>query len=219
MAVVVYMTRETPPLRLEQELWAQGKRFIGGIDEAGRGAWVGPVCAAVVILPANPEIIKPLACVRDSKLLSPLHREQAADCVKTIALGWSIGYSSAREIDEIGILPATRQAVLRSIQSLTIYPEFLLMDYIHWPGLKNPHLMFPKGESLSLSIASASVIAKTSRDALMRELDLQYPGYGFAKHKGYGTREHQQAINRLGLCDIHRKSFSIGQQRDSLSNE
>jgi ribonuclease HII len=210
MAVVVYMTREVPPLRLEQNLWSQGIRFVGGIDEAGRGAWVGPVCAAVVILPIDPEIIRPLSCVRDSKLLTPIRREQAAECVKANALAWSIGYSSAYEIDEIGILPATRHAVLRAIQSLSILPEFLLMDYIHWPGLKNPHLMFPKGESLSLSIASASVIAKTSRDALMRELDLQYPGYGFAKHKGYGTREHQQAIARLGLCEIHRKSYSIG---------
>jgi ribonuclease HII len=207
------MTTETPPLRLEQDLWAQGIRFIGGIDEAGRGAWAGPVCAAVVILPVDPGIIRPLACVRDSKLLAPPRREHAADCVKVNALAWGVGYSSAQEIDEIGILPATRQAVLRAIQSLPMLPEFLLLDYIHWPGLKNPHLMFAKGESLSLSIASASVIAKTSRDALMKEMGKEYTGYGFEQHKGYGTQRHQQALATLGQCPEHRKSFKIMKDR------
>lgn len=203
------MTFETPPLHHEQVLWAQGKKFIGGVDEAGRGAWAGPVCAAVVILPDDLQISIPLACVRDSKRMTPSQREVAAALIKQHALAWAVGFSSAAEIDQLGILPATRQAVMRAIQSLPVMPDFLLLDYIYWKELKNPHLMFPKGESLSLSIASASVLAKTSRDALMRELSITYPAYGFEKHKGYGTKMHQTAIASYGLCEVHRKSFSI----------
>ena len=203
------MTVETPPLRYEAELWAKGYKFIGGIDEAGRGAWAGPVCAAVVVLPPDPGIRLPLACVRDSKLMTALQRDAAAALIREHASAWGVGFSSAEEIDQIGILPATRQAVMRAIQTLPVMPEFLLLDYIHWKELKNPHLMFPKGESLSLSIASASVLAKTSRDALMKEMGQNYPVYGFEKHKGYGTKMHQQAIASYGLCEIHRKSYSI----------
>jgi ribonuclease HII len=203
------MKSETPPLRYEQELWAQGSKFIGGIDEAGRGAWAGPVSAAVVILPVDPGIRLPLACVRDSKLMTPPRRDAAAALIKQHAVAWEVGFSSAAEIDEIGILPATRQAVMRAIQTLAIMPEFLLLDFIHWKELKNPHLMFAKGESISLSIASASVLAKTSRDGLMKEMGQEYPKYGFEKHKGYGTKMHQQAIASYGLCEIHRKSYSI----------
>lgn len=198
-----------PPLRFEKELWALGYKYIGGIDEAGRGAWAGPVAAAVVILPANAGVLRSLAGVRDSKRMTPLQRERAAPIIKAESLAWGIGFSSSLEIDERGILPATRQAIMRALEMLPLSPEYLLLDYIHWPGLANPHLALPKGESQSLSIAAASVLAKTARDSVMRELEIQHPGYGFECHKGYGTARHRAAIIRLGLCPIHRTSFKI----------
>jgi ribonuclease HII len=200
---------ETPPLRYEKELWGLGFRYIGGVDEAGRGAWAGPVAAAVVVLPAEAGVRRPLASVRDSKLMTPLQRERAAPIIKVEALAWGVGYSSAEEIDAWGILPATRQAMMRAVEMLPLLPEYLLLDYIHWPDLANPHLILTKGERRSLSIAAASVLAKTARDALMRDMDDRYPGYGFARHKGYGTAYHRRALDRQGPCAIHRKSFNI----------
>lgn len=204
------MARQQPGLHLEQQLWASGIQFIGGIDEAGRGAWAGPVVAAVVLLPNDPQIRLTLSGVRDSKQMTPRQRERWALEIQSVSQAWSVGMASAAEIDALGILPATRTAVLRAIQSLALMPEYLLMDYIHWPGLQNPHRMMPKGESESLSVAAASVLAKTTRDRWMVSLEAQYPGYGFARHKGYGTAFHQQAIRSQGLCEIHRKSYSIG---------
>jgi ribonuclease HII len=200
---------ETPPLRFEKELWALGIRYIGGIDEAGRGAWAGPVSVAVVVLPADAGVLRSLTGVRDSKRMTPLQRERTAPIIKEESLAWGIGFSSAEEIDAMGILPATRQAVMRALEMLPLMPEYLLLDYIHWPGLALPHLALPKGESQSLSIAAASVLAKTARDSIMRDMEGQYPDYGFAKHKGYGTAQHRAAIGRLGLCRIHRESFKI----------
>jgi len=200
---------KTSPLRFEKELWALGYKYIGGIDEAGRGAWAGPVAAAVVILPTDAGILRSFAGVRDSKRMTPLQRERAAPIIKAESLAWGIGFSSSLEIDEMGILPATRQAIIRALEMLPLSPEYLLLDYIHWPGLANPHLALPKGESQSLSIAAASVLAKTARDSVMHELEIQHPGYGFARHKGYGTKQHRVALSRLGLCPIHRTSFKI----------
>lgn len=200
---------ETSPLRYEKKLWALGFKYIGGIDEAGRGAWAGPVAAAVVVLPADAGIRRSLAGVRDSKRMTPLQRRRAAPIIKAEALTWAVGFSSAEEIDSMGILPATRQAIMHALELLPLSPEYLLLDYIHWPGLANPHLALPKGESQSLSIAAASVLAKTARDSLMCDLDGQYPGYGFARHKGYGTAQHRAAIKKKGLCAMHRKSFAI----------
>jgi ribonuclease HII len=196
-----------PGLDFEQELWRSGLKFIGGIDEAGRGALAGPVAAGAVILPDSPQIADLLRDVRDSKLLNAIQREKAAQDIKNHAIGWGVGFASVAEINETGILPATRKAVWRAIQNLPVLPQYLLMDYIHWPGLNHPHLTIPKGESLSLSIAAASVLAKTARDALLRELDGSYPGYGFAKHKGYGTAAHCAAITKMGPTEIHRILF------------
>ena len=204
---------DTPPLRFEKQLWALGFKYIGGVDEAGRGAWAGPVAAAVVILPAEAGIRRPLAGVRDSKKMTPLQRERLAPVIKDEALAWAVGFSSAGEIDSMGILPATRQAVMRALDLLPIFPEYLLLDYIHWPGLANPHLALPRGESQSLSIAAASVLAKTARDSLMCGFEDQHPGYGFSRHKGYGTAQHRKALRRLGLCPIHRRSFSMNTKR------
>jgi ribonuclease HII len=206
---------EIPGLHLEQALWAQGYKFIGGMDEAGRGAWAGPVLAGLVILPADPAIGLTLAGVRDSKKMTALQRSRWAVEIKSVALAWSVGAASSVEIDEIGILPATRLAFSRAIQHAAILPEYLLMDYIHWPGLKNPHQMMPRGESQSLSIAAASVLAKTTRDQEMVRLDGQVPGYSLARHKGYGTAIHAQALRRLGVSDIHRKSYSIPQKSEN----
>jgi ribonuclease HII len=180
----------TPGLHLEQALWQSGLQFIGGIDEAGRGAWAGPVIAGAVIL-------------------TPRQRERWVPEIKSVALAWSVGTVSAAEIDEIGILPANRLAMMRAITGLPLIPEYHLFDFIHWKDCPYPGQRLVKGETQSLSIAAASVLAKTTRDALMRELDGQFPGYEFARHKGYGTTIHQAAIAKLGLSPIHRKSFKI----------
>jgi len=203
------MIKSEPSLRYEKELWRRGIKFIGGIDEAGRGAFAGPVAAAVVVLPNDTAIQTTLNGVRDSKQMTPLQRERAAEVIKAHAVCWGEGFSSSAEIDSLGILPATRQAIMRALQTLPLMPEYLLLDYIHWPGLQNPHRTLVKGDSLSLSIAAASVLAKTARDAQMCELDLVYPHYGFARHKGYGTAYHQTALATFGLSPIHRKSFRI----------
>ena len=207
---------EIPGLHFEQTLWAQGYKFIGGMDEAGRGAWAGPVMAALVILPADSnKLSRTLAGVRDSKKMTALQRSHAAEAIKSVALAWSVGEASSAEIDELGILPATRLAFSRAIQGASILPEYLLLDYIHWPGLKNPHQVMPKGESQSLSIAAASVLAKTTRDQRMILLDGQFTGYGLARHKGYGTRIHAEALQRLGQVEIHRRSFSIPKKSEN----
>ncbi len=201
--------REIPGLRLESELWAGGIKLIGGVDEAGRGALAGPVMAGVVILPNEPHLTLTLSGVRDSKQMTPRQRGIWSFIIKETALAWAVGAASADEIDLIGILPATRLAVTRAIQSLALRPEFLLMDYLPWPGLKDPHRMMPKGESQSLSIACASVLAKTERDAEMIRLDDQYPGYGLARHKGYGTEFHCAALRNYGFSPIHRRTFVL----------
>jgi ribonuclease HII len=197
------------PLALEQALWQKGIKIVAGIDEAGRGAWAGPVSAAAVVLPNNSQIGLTLSGVRDSKQMTARQREYWADEIKSVALAWSVGMASADEIDTIGILPATRAAMTRAIESLTIPPEHFLFDFIHWKNCPYPGEKLVRGESQSLSIAAASVLAKTARDALMREIDEEYVAYGFARHKGYGTAVHQAAIHQFGLCPIHRQSYRI----------
>ena len=223
------MTRKiNPTLKFEQALWKDGFARIAGIDEAGRGAWAGPVAAAVVILPPDPSLtrtVRPgahgiaLNGVRDSKLMTPLARETWAPRIKDIALAWGVGFASAKEIDALGILPATKLAATRALEALSpipdylipnsLFPDYLLTDYLIFPEIDLPQTALVKGDQRSLSVAAASVLAKTARDARMRELDGQYPGYGFARHKGYGTRLHQEGIRQMGVCAIHRKSFSI----------
>jgi ribonuclease HII len=196
-----------PTLDFEQELWRGEWERIAGIDEAGRGAWAGPVCAAAVILPVNPLLARELYGVRDSKQMSPSSRTAWEPHIKACAAAWGVGFATCEEIDRIGILPATRLAATRALAELS--PDYLLTDYLIFREIPLPQTALVKGDQRSLSIAAASVLAKTARDDLMRRLDRSYPGYGFARHKGYGTREHQQAIRRLGLCALHRRSFSI----------
>jgi len=196
-----------PTLDFEQSLWNDGFTRIAGIDEAGRGAWAGPVCAAAVILPVDPSIARTLNRVRDSKLMSAAERELWNPHIQEAALGWGVGFASAQEIDTLGIVPATKLAAMRALEDLA--PDYLLTDALLFRELELPQTSLIKGDQRSLSVAAASVLAKTARDALLRELDGQYPGYGFARHKGYGTRFHQEAIRRLGVCGEHRKSFAI----------
>jgi len=198
-----------PTLDFEQTLWKDGFRAVAGIDEAGRGALAGPVAAGAVVLPARLDVIRTLSRVRDSKLMTPLERERWAPHIRETALAWGVGLASAEEIDSLGILPATKLAAARALASLSIPPDGLLTDFLIFPEVDLPQIALIKGDRLSLSVAAASVLAKTSRDALMRELDERYPGYGFARHKGYGTRLHRAAIRELGKCEIHRVSFSL----------
>jgi len=196
-----------PNLEFEKPLWDRGFRRIAGIDEAGRGPLAGPVAAAAVILPDDPYVEAALSGVRDSKQMTATQRAYWADCLKEIALAYGIGLGSVEEIDAAGILPATYLAVWRALAELRLQPDHLLLDYITLPGFPKPQTSLVKGDARCLSIASASVLAKTARDELLRDLDSQYPGYGFARHKGYGTQEHLQALQRLGPCPIHRMTF------------
>jgi ribonuclease HII len=198
-----------PDLSIEQTLWQTGLTRLGGVDEAGRGAWAGPVAAGVVILPPDERLLEELHGVRDSKLMTPAQREAWAPLIWQACLAWGVGYASAEEIDTIGILPATHLAARRALQNLSVPPQHLITDYLLLPGLDIPQTPLVKGDRRSLSIAAASVLAKTGRDALLRQLEDEFPGYGFARHKGYGTRLHQEAILRQGLSAIHRKSFAI----------
>lgn len=206
------MIRKTDPpdLHLEQILWQSGLRRIAGVDEAGRGALAGPVTAAAVILPPDAHLPQTLAGVRDSKQMTPLERAAWAPRIKESALAWGVAFASAEEIDQLGIAGATRLAARRALEALSLTPDFLIADFrLLLPELEIPQTALIKGDGRSLSIAAASVLAKTARDAWMRALDAQYPGYGFARHKGYGTPAHRAALARLGRCPQHRRSFAV----------
>ncbi|MBM3145642.1 MAG: ribonuclease HII [Chloroflexi bacterium] len=197
-----------PNLAWENKLWKAGIRRVAGIDEAGRGALAGPVAAAAVILPPERSIARELSGVRDSKQMTAPQRESWAQRIREIALAFGVGLASPEEIDALRIVPATRLAAWRALAALNAEPEHLLLDYLFLPDTPLPQTSLVKGDRRSLSIAAASVLAKTSRDALMVELDGQYPGYGFARHKGYGTGAHREAIKQLGASAVHRRSFA-----------
>lgn len=198
---------QSPDLAFETALWQEGILRVAGIDEAGRGALAGPVCAAALILPVRTDLQQTLYGVRDSKQMTPAAREHWALRLRETALAYGVGFASAQEIDQIGIVPATRLAVQLALAQLEFAPQHLLVDYLELPEVRLPQTALVKGDARSLSIAGASVLAKTARDELMRQLDEQYPGYGLAIHKGYGTLAHRQALARLGMCAIHRRSF------------
>jgi ribonuclease HII len=199
-----------PDLKFEKGLWP-AYPFVAGLDEAGRGALAGPVCVGAVILPNdNTRLSSTLSGVRDSKLLSPPKRDLLAPRIKTAALTWSVAFASAEEIDVLGIVPATRLAAMRAIELLTQFPDYLLTDFrLEVPELDIPQTAIVKGDQKSLSIAAASILAKTARDEVMRGLGRQYPGYGLGKHKGYGTQAHRHALKRMGWSSVHRKTFKI----------
>ncbi len=189
--------------RFEHEAWREGYRLVAGGDEAGRGPWAGPVVAAFVILRRE----DPIAGVDDSKKLSREERRTLFDEIRRRAAGFGIGSASSQEIDRLNILEATRVAFHRAFESLSPAPDFVLLDHLRLAWLRVPSRSFPKGDALSASIGAASILAKETRDRHMEEMDRRYPGYGFARHMGYGTPEHLEALRRLGPCGIHRMSF------------
>jgi ribonuclease HII len=170
---------------------------------------------AVILPHGDPAVLlHALTGVRDSKQMTPLRRESLAPRIKETALTWCVAFASAEEIDSLGIVPATRLAALRALEGLTLSAHYLLTDFrLELPQLELPQTALVKGDALCLSIAAASVLAKTTRDELMRELDLQYQGYGLGKHKGYGTPFHRLAMKRMGMSPIHRKTFQIKELR------
>lgn len=199
--------RQLPTLAEELALWQAGYRCVAGLDEAGRGAWAGPVVAAAVILPADPAVASRLAGVADSKQLAAGQRERLYAVIVQEAVAWAVGAAPAAQIDAQGIAAATRSAMQTAIAGLSPVPDFLLIDYVRLAGLATPQRSLPKGDSKVLSIAAASIVAKVTRDRLMVELGASYGLYGFPAHKGYGTTRHQQALRQLGPCPEHRMSF------------
>lgn len=176
---------------------------VCGIDEAGRGPLAGPVFAAAVLLPRHAAI----AGLNDSKKLSPKKREKLYDVILSEAESYGIGFATEQEIDEVNILQATFLAMKRAFDQLKVRPDCALVDGNRMPPLGADTRLIIKGDSLSASIAAASILAKVSRDRVMCRIDEIYPGYGFAKHKGYGTALHVQRLRELGPCPVHRKSF------------
>lgn len=187
----------------ENEAALNGYKFICGVDEAGRGPLAGPVFAAAVILRNNENI----DMLNDSKKLSEKKREFLFDIIKERAVSYSIASASEEEIDDINILNATFLAMKRAIDNLKIKSDMALIDGNRLPKLDIPAKAIVKGDSLSASIAAASILAKVQRDRLMKELALKYPEYCFEKHKGYGTKLHIELLKKYGPCPIHRKSF------------
>jgi len=192
-----------PNFEWEATVRASGWIRIAGVDEAGRGPLAGPVVAAAVVLP---EDVK-LEGLRDSKCLPEPVREQLYVQVLEVALGWAVGVASPEEIDRVNILRATHLAMARALSALSPGADGALVDGLPVRGLPCPHHAIVRGDGCCMSIAAASVLAKVTRDRLMLALDGEHPGYGFARHKGYGTREHLQALREFGPLPCHRRSF------------
>lgn len=183
----------------------KGYEYIAGIDEAGRGPLAGPVVAACVMLPKDSFI----AGLDDSKKLSEKKREALYNIITEKALAYGIGIVDEKYIDKVNILNATKKAMCKAVSSLKLKPEILLIDAVKLDDISIEQFSIIKGDKKSVSIAAASIIAKVTRDRIITEMDLLYPQYGFKKHKGYGTREHIEAIKKYGFCPIHRMSFNI----------
>ncbi|EYB69251.1 ribonuclease HII [Deinococcus phoenicis] len=193
----------TPDWAFEREHWRRGYFRVAGVDEAGRGAWAGPVTVAAVILPG----LATEYPFRDSKQLTAAARETFAAEVRRVAVTWAVEHAWPEEIGRLNILGATHAAALRALARLDPPPQALVTDYLR---LRTPLPLSapPKADALSYSVAAASLLAKTERDRLMLELDEQYPGYGFAAHKGYGAPAHRAALERLGVSEVHRRSYA-----------
>jgi ribonuclease HII len=197
-----------PTLDNEIALLEQGYRFVAGLDEAGRGAWAGPVVAAAVILPlAQPHLLEILAGLRDSKKLNPGQRERFFELIHQTALAVSVGCAPATMVDEINVVGATRYAMQQALSGLSVAPAYLLLDHLRLPAVELPQQAFPKADNLSLTVAAASIMAKVTRDRLMVQFNTEYPGYAFDRHKGYGTQLHRAALAELGPCRLHRLSY------------
>lgn len=206
-----------PSFAEERMLEAQGYRLIAGVDEVGCGALAGPVVAAAIILPGRMRV-RWAKQVNDSKLVTPARREMLFQRIQKVAVSVGIGTVPHHVIDAQGLTKARRLAMKLAIEQLSPPPECLLIDYLHLPEVPLPQKGIINGDRLCFSIACASIMAKVTRDHLMEEMDKTYPGYGLARHKGYGTREHLACLRRLGPCPIHRQSYQpvkdvTGQER------
>ena len=190
-------------LEYENKAIESGYKNICGVDEAGRGPLAGPVCAAAVILPEG----KIIEGVNDSKKLTEKKREELFDVIKEEAVAYSVGWASVEEVEEINILNAAMLAMKRAVEGLSVKADFAYIDGNKIPNVEIPCEAVVKGDAKSMSIAAASILAKVSRDRLMQELAKDYPEYGFEKHKGYGTKAHNEAILKYGVTPIHRMSF------------
>jgi ribonuclease HII len=198
-------------LRFERGLWQRGLELVAGVDEAGLGPLAGPVAAGAVILRPGTR----LPGVDDSKKLSEKERERLAPAIRARALAWAVAFVEPEEVDRINIHRAGRLAMQRAVEALRPRPQHLLVDGRYPCELAIPQLSLIGGDGRSLSIAAASILAKTARDERMRAYEVTYPGYGFARHKGYGTHEHTRAMVRLGITPIHRRSFAPVQSAQS----
>ncbi len=197
----------TPTLKLEQRLWKKGYRYIAGLDEVGRGSFAGSVVVGCVVFPKDCQMIEGLA---DSKLVKPRKRESLAVKIKSLATAWSVAEIGVSAINKVGIGKATQMAFRKSIKLLSSSPDFVLIDAFYIKHLNRKRQRPIKdGDKICASISAASIIAKVYRDKLMKKLHKKYPQYGFAKHKGYGTKQHQEAIRKYGLSKMHRKSFDL----------
>ncbi len=188
---------------IENGLYSKGFKLIAGVDEAGRGPLAGPVCAAAVILPQGARIDG----VNDSKKLTEKKREALFDIICNTAVAYAIEFVSPTVIDEINIRQATSLAMHNAVQNLDRKADYIIIDGNDGIPFDTPYEYIIKGDARSQTIAAASILAKVSRDRLMRELDREYPEYGFAKHKGYGTKAHMEAIQKYGVSEVHRKTF------------
>lgn len=197
-----------PTFDEESRLWRANYRYVAGIDEAGRGALAGPVVAAAVIAPPDSVQSGVWALVDDSKRLTAAQRAELAAEIQRAALAWGIGMTDAAQIDTIGIGPATKQAMSAALTALAVRPDFLLIDWVRLPLCPIPQQSFTKADQRIVSVAAASILAKVHRDQLLTALHADYPAYGFARHKGYGTAQHCLAIAQYGPCPIHRHSFA-----------
>lgn len=201
------MTRQ-PTRALERELWGRSYERIAGVDEAGRGAWAGPVVAAAVILPPRPDLEDLLAPVRDSKLLTPHRRDVCYDLIAAHAIAYSVGCASSVEIDRLGIVPATRLAMARAIGGLRPQADYLILDAVRLDDVPLPQTATPRADEEHLCVSAASIVAKVARDRWMAALGAALGGYGFERHKGYGTAAHLGALQALGPACYHRRSFA-----------
>lgn len=196
-----------PTLDSEKELGAAGYRSIAGVDEVGRGALAGPVFAAAVVLPLDADLAW-LPLVRDSKQLSARQRERLVRLMQQDNIPIGLGEVPHSVVDDMGIAKATRLAMCRAVEHLSVMPDFLIIDALTLPDVHLPQKGIIRGDQTSVSIACASVVAKVSRDQHMVQLDRVYPGYGLADHKGYGTVRHMSCLQQLGPSPIHRRSFA-----------
>ncbi len=192
-----------PTWRIENKLYRRGYKSIAGLDEAGRGAWAGPVVAAAVVLPARLKV----PGLRDSKLLRPAKRDKLHIYINKNALSVGVGIVGEGVIDKLGIIAATRQAFLEALKNLSVDVEYLLVDGVPIFDYKLPVDFLIKGDNRVMSIAAASVMAKVTRDNILRDYHSKYPEYGFDAHKGYGTKMHRKTLRKHGVSDIHRKSY------------